>query len=132
LHKKNLSDEYIVKYLNRKSSIKGVNIPPEVIELSRASLRLKNMVKKAKANIKHCRYHGDLTLEQVILNGKRHNEQNYKCKACAQAQRSKFYQTHKKEVAIKCRAYKKRKRETQIKEFFHQEQKNTEQIDFKN
>ena len=105
-----LVDKYVVKELIKGSKgLKRDKIPKSLIEIKRATLKLKRLIKKKNDPLIECKKHGSLFLKNVIKSGKGRliGEQRYKCRECMRELHKNYYQRNKDYVLNKCSDYKK-------------------------
>lgn len=112
-HKKNVTDEYVVKTLSMgKHGLKKELIPKELIEAKRAIIKLKNLTDELEKPLMTCRYHGDLFEGQTVRRGKNAaGEPTYRCKQCLSESHRKHYELHKAKVKLKHKEYRESHRQ---------------------
>lgn len=135
--KKDIWDDEVKNELWKGTKLKGHNkskykdsIPKEVLQLTRATMKLKRLIKSLKdknneiINLEKqkieqeefeknkdyvfCKKHGTLKIENVIKSGisKWTGMQQYKCKFCMKNLRDDYYLRRKDYVLKKCKEYK--------------------------
>ncbi len=107
--KEEVSDLYVKTVLKSGRNALKVEPPEDLIDATRAVIKLKRLVKKLDEPWKECRKHGKLYREDVIRSGKTPaGTEQYKCRACMKEMHDKHYALNKAKVLLKHQEYKKR------------------------
>ncbi len=105
--KEDITDLYVKTVLKSGRNALKTEPAEELIDATRAVIKLKRLVKKMDEPWKECASHGKLYRDDVIKSGKtKAGTEQYKCRYCMKEMHDKHYALNKAKVLLKRKEYR--------------------------